>query len=182
MSDPTAISDPTVGDDKSRPDPAQGPDHDVPKFVELISGERTCMFTTVDAEGTILSRPMAVQEIQPDGILWFMAFSDSPKIDQLATHPDVNLTFSSGETWVSASGTAAVVDDVAKKKDLWNPFAQSWFQCEPEDPQVALIRVAVTGGEYWDSPSKPVQLFGVVKALVTRSRPADGENAKLDLA
>lgn len=168
-------------DDKSRPDPAQGPAHDVPTFVEMVKDERTCMFTSVDAEGTIISRPMAVQKVDDDGTLWFMAFADSPKIDQLATHPQVNIAFVSGTSWVSASGTGELVDDVAKKKELWNPFAESWFQREPESPEVALIRVDVTGGEFWDSPNKPAQLFGMVKGAVTKKRPDDGENAKLDL-
>lgn len=140
------------------------------------------MFTSVDADGTIISRPMAVQKVDDDGTLWFMAFADSPKIDQLAMHPQVNIAFVSGTSWVSASGTGELVDDVAKKKELWNPFAQAWFQREPESPEVALIRVNVTGGEFWDSPSKPAQLFGMVKGAVTKQRPDDGENAKLDLA
>lgn len=165
----------------SRPDPAQGPTHDVPKFVDLVEGERTCMFTTVDADGTILSRPMAVQAVDDDGTVWFMAFADSPKLDQLASHPQVNLTFGKGDTWVSASGTGHVVDDVAKKEELWSPFAKAWFQCEAADPKVALIRVDCTGGEYWDSPGKPAQLLGVLKALTVGGEPMDGDNAKLDL-
>ena len=165
----------------SRPDPAQGPAHDVPKFRDLIEGERTCMFTTVDAGGTILSRPMAVQSVDDDATVWFMAFADSPKLDQLATHPQVNLTFGKGDTWVSASGTGTLVDDDAKKRELWSPFAKAWFQCEPEDPSVALIRVDCTGGEYWDSPGKPIQLLGLLKALTVGGEPMDGDNAKLDL-
>lgn len=170
-----------MSDDKSRPDPAQGPAHDVPVFVDLVKDERTCMFTSIDADGTIISRPMAVQKVDEDGTLWFMSFADAPKIAQLTAHHEVNVSFASGSTWVSASGTAEIVDDVAKKKELWNPFAEAWFEREPESPEVALLRVRVSGGEFWDSPSKPARLFGVAKAVVTKQRPDDGENAKLDL-
>lgn len=168
-------------DDKSLPDPAQGPAHDVPKFVELVRGERTCMLTTVAADGAIHSRPMAIQQVDDDATMWFMAYSDSAKLDQIAAHPQVNVTFGGGDAWVSASGTATLVDDDAKKRELWNPFTEAWFRCEPEDPQVALIRVDPSGGEYWDSPSKPAQLFGVLQVLLTKTRPADGDNAKLEL-
>lgn len=168
-------------DDRSRPDPSQGPAHDVPVFEKLVSGERTCMFTTVAPDGTIHSRPMTVQA-REENTVWFMAFSDSPKIDQLAADADVNLIFVDGDTWVSASGTGRVVDDNAKKEELWNPFAKAWFQCEPTDPSVALIRVDLSGGEYWDSPAKPMQLVGLAKALFGGDRPLDGDNAKLDLA
>lgn len=168
-------------DDRSRPDPAQGPAHDVPVFERLVSGERTCMFTTVDADGTIISRPMTVQE-RDGAAVWFMAFSDSPKLDQLAQDAHVNLVFADGDTWVSASGTGVTVDDDAKKTELWNRFTEAWFQCEPTDPKVALIRVDLTGGEYWEAPNKPMQIVGMAKTLIAGERPDDGDNAKLDLA
>lgn len=166
----------------SRPNPAQGPAHDLPKFVELVEGARTCMFTTVDEDGSLVSRPMAVQAVDPDGTVWFFAFSDAPKIAQIESNAEVNLSFGQDDTWVSASGTAVLVEDDAKKRELWNPFATAWFQCEPEDEIVSLIRVDTTSGEYWDSPGKAIALFGVLKALTVGGEPIDGDNAKLDLA
>lgn len=171
-----------AGDDTSRPDPAQGPERDLPTFVELVKEERTCMFTSTKADGTIWSRPMAVQAVDDDGTVWFLTFADAEKVSQLAERPEVNLAFASASTWVSASGTGRLVDDLAKKKELWNPFAEAWFEREPEDPDVVLLRVDVTGGEYWDGPHGPARLFGMVKALVARERPDEGKNAKLDLA
>lgn len=168
-------------DDRSRADPAQGPAHDLPVFELLVSAERTCMFTTVEAEGKILSRPMTVQR-RDGATVWFMAFSDSPKVDQLAQDSHVNLVFADGDTWVSASGTGVTVNDDAKKTELWNKFTEAWFQCEPTDPKVALIRVDLSGGEYWESPNKPMQIIGLAKTLIAGERPDDGENAKLDLA
>lgn len=150
-------------------------------FVDLVQDVRSCMLTTVDTDGTIHSRPMAPQATDDDGTVWFLAFADSPKLDQLRDHAQVNLGYVDGETFVSASGTASTVDDTAKKRELWNKFAESWFQTEPDDPKVALIKVAVTGGEYWDAVAKPAQVFGMVKALATGDQPDVGENAKLDL-
>lgn len=166
----------------SRPGPAQGPAHDVPVFVDLVDGMRMCMFATIDDDGTILNRPMAVQQVDEDGTVWFFAFADSPKLDQLAARPAVNLAFVDGDRFVSVSGTAHLVDDVAKKRALWNPFAKAWFQSEPDDPAVALIRVDPSGGEYWDSPGKPAQVIGLVKSLTVGGAPVDGDNAKLDLS
>lgn len=178
--DQTKSSD--VDTSRSRPDAARGPEHDVPTFVELVDGIRMCMFTTVDADGTIISRPMAVQGVDDDATIWFFSYADAPKLDQLAQRPQVNLVFADGDTWISASGTAAVVDDQAKKEELWNPFTKAWFQgAEGDDPAVALIRVDLTGGEFWDAPSKPAQMIGLVKGLMGHGTPADGDNAKLDL-
>lgn len=165
----------------SRPDPAQGSAHDVPVFVDLVEGIRTCMFTTCDEDGTLLSRPMAVQGVDEDGTVWFFAYADSPKLDQLEARPQVNLTFVHKDTFVSVSGTAREVDDSEKREQLWSPFAKAWFQTEADDPAVVLIRVDPSGGEYWDAPAKPAQVIGFARALLGHGPPVDGDNAKLQL-
>ena len=39
---------------------------------------------------------------------------------------------------------------------------------------VALLRVQVTGAEYWEAPGgKVVQLFKVARAAITHQQPAD---------
>jgi general stress protein 26 len=64
----------------------------------------------------------------------------------------VALTFSSRDAWVAATGTATVVDDETKLRELWNTFAEAWLPGGPEDPNAALIRVDVDRAEYWDTP------------------------------
>lgn len=181
MTDRTSLPPTDTGNDRSRPDPAQGPAHDVAVFERLVKSERTCLFITVTGTGKIYARPMTVQD-REGATVWFLAYSDSPKLGHIALHPDVNLSFVDGDDYVSTSGTARVVEDDAKKRELWNKFAQTWFQIDdPTDPRIALIRVDLTGGEYWDSPAKPVQLLDIAKMFVTGARPSDGDNAKLDL-
>ena len=48
-------------------------------------------------------------------------------------------------------------------------LAQAWFQCEPDDPRVAVIRVDGESAEYWDSSGVAgvKYLFAMAKALVT---------------
>ena len=149
---------------------------------ELIKGQRTAMLTTVhDEDGTLAARPMALQLADPDGTLWFLAFSDSEKTDEIRRRPDVNVAFTEEGTWVSVAGRASVSQDPAKARELWNDFAEAWFQCEPEDPRVAVIRVDGDSAEYWDSPGKVGTLVGVLKAKVTGRRPDDGENQTVAL-
>lgn len=155
--------------------------NDAATFVELVDDVRTCMLTTVASDGSIHSRPMIPQATDEDGTVWFLTLADSPKVDHLRDDASVNLVYVDGETFVSASGTASTVDDDARKKDLWNPFVESWFQTKPSDPNVVLVKVAVSGAEYWDSASKPGQVAGMAKALITKDQPDVGENAKLDL-
>jgi general stress protein 26 len=54
---------------------------------------------------------------------------------------------------VSISGAARVVDDLERKKAMWNTFVQAWFPDGPTDPDVALVGVVVAEAEYWDVKS-----------------------------
>ena len=74
-----------------------------------------------------------------------------------------------------------MTQDPTRARELWNDFAEAWFQCEPDDPRVAVIRVDGDSAEYWDSPGKVGTLVGVLKAKVTGDRPDDGESDTVDL-
>ena len=149
---------------------------------DLIKDQRTAMLTTVhDESGTLAARPMACQQADADGTLWFLAFADSEKAEEIRRRPDVNVSFTEEGAWVSIAGTASVLQDPAKARDLWNDFAEAWFQCEPDDPGVAVIRVEGNSAEYWDSPGRVGTLVGVLKAKVTGDRPDDGENETVSL-
>ncbi len=140
----------------------------VAKLVELTKDIRITMFTTIDAEGHFVSRPMAQQLTEPDGDLWFFAERDSRVVEEIAANPHVGITLSSNDTWISIDGDAQVVDDSAKAKELWNPFVEAWLPQGPEDPSVVLIKVDAHTAEYWDSPGGRVaSLISLVKAKVT---------------
>ncbi|KAA1423298.1 pyridoxamine 5'-phosphate oxidase family protein [Mumia zhuanghuii] len=153
------------------------------KLLELLDDLTIAMFTTVDTDGTLTSRPMARQQVEPSAQMWFITARDSRQVAHLAVRPRVGVTFSSSSTWVSLSGTAAVVDDRAKLDELWNTFAEAWMPEGPEDPNVVLIRVDLDGGEYWDTPGGRVaSLLSFAKAKVT-GKPYDGaDNERVDLS
>jgi general stress protein 26 len=140
----------------------------VAKLVELTKDIRITMFTTIDAEGHFVSRPMAQQLTEPDGDLWFFAERDSRVVEEITANPHVGITLSSNDTWISIDGDAQVVEDSAKAKELWNPFVEAWLPQGPEDPSVVLIKVDAHTAEYWDSPGGRVaSLISLVKAKVT---------------
>jgi general stress protein 26 len=109
-------------------------DEDVAKVTELVKDMRMGMLTTVDVDGSLVSRPMAAQETEFDGDLWFYADGDSSLVGQLETKPQVNVSFSSSSSWVSIAGSAEVVRDPAKAKELWNSWVEAWFPDGPETP------------------------------------------------
>ena len=159
-----------------------GHDEGAHKVAELIKGNRTGMMSTTAEDGTLMSRPMALQEVEFDGDLWFFAERDSRKVAQIATDPQVNVTISSSSTWVSLTGTAAVVTDDAKKRDLWNGAVEAWFPDGKQDDNVILLRVEGESAEYWDTPGGRVaSLISFAKAKVTGERYEGGENERVEL-
>lgn len=141
----------------------------VQKLGELIRDIKFAMFTTLDLDGSLHSRPMATQQIEFDGDLWFFSGRASSKIRSIEKDQHVNVAFSSpnDNRYVSVSGRASIVTDRAKMEELWNPMYKMWFQDGLEDPDLTLVRVRVESAEYWDSPSKMiVRLVGFAKAMI----------------
>ena len=155
---------------------------DTRKVAELIKGERFGFLTTTTPAGTLTSRPMTLQEVEFDGDLWFFAERGADWLDHVGASPQVNVGIGSGGTWVSLTGRAAVVDDVAKKKELWNGGVEAWLPQGPEDPSVVLVKVDGETAEYWDSPGgRLATAFSFVKAKATGQRIDAGENEVVDL-
>lgn len=88
------------------------PDTEIKKVAELAAGIPIGMMTTIDDDGTLVARPMAQQEVEFDGDLWFFAERDSRKIMHLRRNPHLALTLTSASTWLSLDGTGQVVEDV----------------------------------------------------------------------
>jgi general stress protein 26 len=149
---------------------------------ELLRGERFAFLTTVMKDGRLASRPMTLQEVEFDGDLWFFAERDSNPVRHITDSPQVNVGVGSGATWVSLSGDAVLVTDVAKKRELWNSAVGAWFPQGPDDDSVVLLKVEADSAEYWDSPGgRLATVFSFVKAKLTGERIEGGKNEKVDL-
>ena len=155
---------------------------DTHKVAELIRGQKFGCLTTTTPEGKLTSRPMALQEVEFDGDLWFFAERSAEWLTHVAASPQVNVGVGSGGSWVSLSGHAAVVTDTAKKKELWNSGVEAWLPQGPEDPSVVLVKVDGDSAEYWESPgNRLATAFSFIKAKATGQRIDAGENEVVDL-
>jgi general stress protein 26 len=77
------------------------------------------------------------------------------------------------DIYVSVSGSARVVENTAKKNDLWSKMAEAWFPGGVDDPDLALVEVKMTKAHYWNvKENKITQLFEMVSAAVTGKPPA----------
>ena len=156
----------------------------IKKMGELIKDIKFGMLTTVDEDGSLRSRPMATQQVEFDGDLWFFTNASAPKVDEVEHDRHVNVSFAAPEKqrYVSVSGTARLVRDRKKAEQLWNPFYKAWFPKGLDDPDLALLKVHVGKAEYWDSSSSAVvHLVGFVKAVATGTPYQPGENEKINL-
>lgn len=153
------------------------------KVRKLIEDERFAMITNVDrGEGRLVSRPMAVQQVEDDDTLWFFTSETADKAKQLEVDPTVNVAFSSRSSWVSIAGRADIVDDRAKIHELWDKSVEAWFPDGPDSPDVGLLRVTPDSAEYWDSPGGRIATaIAYAKAKVTGERPDTGENEVVEL-
>jgi len=159
-------------------------DEAITRLRELIKGIKFAMLTTVKADGSLYSRPMTTQETEFDGNLWFFTEADAPKVDEIEREEQVNLAYAdaSDQRYVSLSGTAQLVRDVQKQRELWNPANKIWFPNGPEDPNVALLKVSVAKGEYWESSSNGIgRIIDFARALISGDESKMGDNQKLDL-
>jgi general stress protein 26 len=153
------------------------------KVRDLLTKSRFAMLTSVDrGEGRLVSRPMAVQEVEDDGTIWFFASDESPKADQLQKDPTVNVAVTSSSTWVSVAGRAEIVEDKAKIHELWNKGVEAWFPDGPDGDDVALLKISPDSAEYWDTPGGRISAtLAYAKSAVTGKRPNVGESEVVEL-
>jgi general stress protein 26 len=155
---------------------------DTQKVAQLLEGEHFGFLTTITRDGRLTSRPMTLQEVEFDGDLWFFAERDSAPVEHITASPEVNVGAGSGGSWVSLTGDAEVVEDVAKKRELWNSAVGAWLPQGPDDDSVVLIKVHADSAEYWDTPGgRLATAFSFAKAKVTGRRIEAGENEKVEL-
>ncbi len=149
---------------------------------KILDKADIAILTTTNAQGQLVSRPLAVHGKDFDGDLWFFTEDPSPKADEIRANPQVNVSVSTGKGYLSIAGTASLTRDQAKIDELWGPTVSAWFENGRDDPAVALIKVDADTAEYWsmDAP-RVVSAVKMVKGLVTGSKPDSGKNEVIDL-
>lgn len=153
------------------------------KVWDLIEEKTICMLVTRDG-AALRARPMAASPRRSEHRIWFITDRQNHKDEEIGAHPEVCMTFQDerDNSYVSVSGTARMVEDREKLRQLWNPAVDSWFEGGPDDPRATLIAVEPTQAEFWDNDSSDVLvMLKMAKARMTGDRPDLGENAKVRL-
>lgn len=156
---------------------------DIRTVGELVQKAKIALLTTCTSEGKLVSRPLAVQEAEFDGDLWFITQEPSHKTEEIAQNPQVNAAMKTGSSgFLSISGHAEVVTDRSRIDEYWSPAVEAFFPDGKDDPALRLIVVHADTAEYWKSDEpKVVTAFKLAKSAVTGKQPDVGENETVDL-
>ena len=156
---------------------------DLATLVKLIAEAKFAMLTTRAPGGSLRSRPLTTLDTDLSGVLWFLVPADSELAREIEDSPRVNLSYAntSDGRFLSVSGPAQVGRDRARAAELWSPVFAVWSS-GPDDPNLAVLRVAAEQVEYWDSPFTPIgRLVGFVKALATGHDSALGTHKRAQI-
>ena len=142
----------------------------VKKLKELAEDARTCMMATALDKRPLSSRPMSVQEVDEQGILWFISGKDSDKNYDLKKDSELQLFFlnNGSSEYLSVYGVAEIYTDRQTIDEHWSKMANAWFEDGKDDPNVSIIGVKPKDVRYWDTKhGKLVDMALMLYAAVT---------------
>ena len=133
-------------------------DNAVEKIREIAKDANICMFVTDLANLPLAGRPMATQEVDEEGNIWFMSDRNSDKNKQIENDDQVQLFYShtNNYEYLSVFGKAKIVNDRSKITELWTPMAKTWFKEGKDDPNISLIKVIPEDAYYWDTKNNKI--------------------------
>lgn len=149
----------------------------IAKIRELATSARTCFFGTHPDKAGLDVRPMAIQDVDREGNLWFLSARSSLKNRHIARNPRVQLLFANvGDSeYLDVRGTATISDDRQLVKAHWTPIAKTWFHEGIDDPEVTVVKVKVDDGYYWDTAhGKALTMIQIAVGAVTGKTYDDG--------
>lgn len=149
----------------------------VAKIKEMAEDIRTCMFCTELAERPIPTRPMAVQEVDDKGNLWFISSAQSNKNFEINHDSSVQLIFAknSDSHFLSIYGEATIYKDQAHIDEVWSPIAKAWFDEGKKDPNVTVLKVSPNAAYYWDTKNgKMISMLKIAASALTGADAGDG--------
>lgn len=131
---------------------------------ELIARFSHAMLVTRARDGTLRARPMAIAERHDHGGLYFSTDRGSEKVDEIEAQAEVAVTMQDGDRYLSISGRAEPIGDRKLIEKLFSPSWKLWFPEGPGDPNLVLLRIVPSYGEYWDRGTSRNRLRFMVEA------------------
>lgn len=92
----------------------------IKKIKELAEEAKTCMLSTKLSQVPFSTRPMAIQDVDEHGCIWFFSASDSDKNVEISEDERAQLIFmnNSSYEYLSLFGDAAILTDLKRAEEL----------------------------------------------------------------
>lgn len=147
------------------------------KIKALAEDIKICMLCTKAIQLPFDARPMATQQVDEKGDIWFFSGADSIKNEEIEEDADVQLIYAkpSDSKFLTVYGHANIIRNSDKTEELWNSFVKAWFPEGKNDPNLTLIRVRPEVAHYWDTKDgKMISLLKIATAALTGKSNNDG--------
>lgn len=147
----------------------------IAKIKDLAEEIDICVFCTYEGD-RLQARPMSTQKVDDEGNVWFLSDKKSDMNRQILADNEVELLYAKGyDRYLVLHGTAEILYDKEKIKELWKPHVKIWFTEGVDDPRISVIKVKYDDGHYWDTKNgKIVQLSKMAASLITGKTMDDG--------
>jgi general stress protein 26 len=158
-------------------------DSEIDEVWNLADKIKACMLVTISGR-EMRARPMHALSDREAECLWFITDQRGAKDDEIKAAPNVCLAFAdiNSNSYLSITGHAEVLRDVAKATALWSTEAQAWWPEGPTDPDVRVLRVNPENAEYWDARGNSILVALKLAAARVSGHPPDlGENRKVQM-
>ena len=135
-------------------------DETIKEFWNFINGFQNAMVATVDGDA-MRARPMVPFFDKEKSEIRFLTHRITHKTDEIRNNSNGLLTFSNPITNAHASitGTMTVSEDVSLIKEMWGPYAETWFSGSPDSRDVVAIIFKPDYGQMWDGEKNPAKLI-----------------------
>lgn len=116
--------------------------------VKALRKAKWVMMTVAREDGKLLSHPMTPKEVTDDANAYFFLALDSGQAEVVQQGGNVNLSISETGNWLSLAGHVELVDNLAKKAQLFTKADEQYFK-NASDPNLGLLRVNTDSAQYW---------------------------------
>jgi general stress protein 26 len=159
--------------------------NDLERFIKLLNSFSDGMLVTHSSNGELHARPMAKAAADPKGDVWLLTGAGSEKVYEVEHDARACVTMHEGRTWLSVNGTCRTLRDPERIKQMWQEPWRVWFPKGPTDPEIVLLHIRTTHGEFWDNSGTQAIRFAyeAAKAYLSgdRMQSQGAQQAKVNL-
>ncbi|MFW5696756.1 MAG: pyridoxamine 5'-phosphate oxidase family protein [Phototrophicaceae bacterium] len=111
------------------------PEAVVKAVYETIEPLRLCFLITNNEVGHVSSRLMQCFKPEPDFTIWFGTRDITRKVSEIRADARASVSFHNSEenAYVTFTGSAEIVDDLALRQQYWRPDWKQFFLQGPEE-------------------------------------------------